>query len=154
MEQLLVSAGLLLALALTGMFRIPGRSPRKQRPKKSLARGIRPPVTPRRRARPARRSASHGRRELANESQIQHLATRLSRLEAALDSGEVVTQSTPSAKSSFDTRHRVLVLSRRGKDCMTIARQLRMSQGEVELIVRLASPRHMDMEGITLGENR
>jgi hypothetical protein len=137
MVHLVVVALLVGALVFSGVLRLPER-PAPARPPR------RAPRQPMPAAAPAAVPAEDRARE---QRQIRQLAERLTRLEAAFaEAGAPAAPSPPASATAgpsgiVDTRHRVLSLARRGKDPASIARQLGLSQSEVELIVRLGGTR-------------
>ncbi len=160
MEQVIVTIVLLAALYISGVFRIPGRTvvtPKAGERKRPVAGALikpalqrRPPVVGVRGSTKAqvRPRPVAGGEKIAQGNQIRQLAARLSRVEAAIQAGEVVVDSTPEARNSLDTRHYIQLLSRKGETVHGIARQLKLSRSEVEVILKIATlSRRSDVVG-------
>jgi hypothetical protein len=73
--------------------------------------------------------------------QVRRLAERLSRLEAVYGNLEAPVAPSPSVRSYLDDRFRVGALASRGKTPAAIAHQLRLSESEVYLMLRMGATR-------------
>ena len=149
MVQIAVCAVLLAALFGSGVFRWlwQSSSPKSQRKsdltgtkvrQSRVTRETRPPM---REARPTNPRLSRPSRVPPDDTrmgtQLKRLAERLSLLETALETGEATVAGSRHLRSPGELRRRVRTLWRQGADVATMVRQLHLSQGEVELIVRM-----------------
>jgi hypothetical protein len=151
MENVVVSAALLVALGLSGVFGLlirlwpseivvsARRNGATSNPRPRPGRAFAPPSP--RSTPPPRNDAPAGRTPAEERTQLRQLAARLSRLESALTTGAAALDPEPgtSGASGCDAAlpRRVRSFASAGMDADSLARRLGVSRGEIELALKM-----------------